>query len=112
MLCFIAGREVTVPAEEANAALRRAELLLAAGGNPHRRLELFGRAVTALAQDLDTPGRRAELVAGLDALAPDVSGLPGGSESLRVLRADADLAWQCYAAALLAEELASAELEE
>src|SRR5262245_7192980 len=32
MLCFLAGRRVTLAAEEANGAVRRAELLLAAGG--------------------------------------------------------------------------------
>ena len=109
MLCFIAGRAVTLPADEANAAVRRAELLLAAGGDPHRRLELYGRAVTALAGDLDTAGRRRELAEGLAALAPDVSDLRGGSESLRILLGDLDLAWQCYAAALLAEQLGSTE---
>jgi hypothetical protein len=112
MLCFIAGRQVTLPGEEANAAVRRAELLLAAGGDPHRRLELFGRAVTALARDLDAPDRRRELARGLGALASGVSGLRGGSESLRLLLADEHLAWQCYAAALLADELGSTEPEQ
>ena len=54
---------------ELHAALRRAELLLAAGGDPRRPLELYGRAVTALAEDLDDPPLRAELAAGLEALA-------------------------------------------
>ena len=35
---------------EANGALRRAELLLAAGGDPRRGLELVGRAVTSVAR--------------------------------------------------------------
>jgi hypothetical protein len=104
-LCFIAGRSVTLPAEEANAAVRRAELLLAAGGDPRRRLELYGRAVTALAGDLDTAGRRRELAEGLAALDADVTGLRGASESLRILLGDPGLAWQCFAASVLADEL-------
>ena len=35
--------------------MRRAELLLAAGGDPRRELELDGRAVTSVADDLDEP---------------------------------------------------------
>ena len=49
LLCFLAGRGVTTDEHELNAALRRSQLLLAAGGDPRRRLELYGRAVTALA---------------------------------------------------------------
>ena len=103
MLCFVAGRDVTVPAEETNAAVRRAELLLAAGGDPRRGLELYGRAVTALARDLDTMPRRGELAQGLAALVPELADLRGASESLRILLDDPDLAWQCFAAAVLAD---------
>ena len=105
MLSFLAGRNVELDAAEANAAVRRAELLLVTGGDPRRRLELYGRATSAIARDLDAPERRAELAAGLAALEEHVTGLRAASEALRVLRADPDLAWQCYAAALLAEEL-------
>ena len=65
LLCFLAGRDVALDAHELGAALRRSELLLAAGGDPRRPLELHGRAVTALAEDLDEPERRAQLAAGL-----------------------------------------------
>lgn len=106
MLCFFAGRAVEVDEDELNAAVRRAELLLAAGGDPRRRLDPFGRAATALADDLDTPGRRAQLGKGLDALVADVRGLRGARESLELLRADIDLAWKAYATSLLAEALA------
>ena len=109
LLCFLAGRGVTPDPHELHAALRRAELLLAAGGDPRRPLELYGRAVTALAEDLDDPPLRAELAAGLDALAPEVEGLRGATEALRLLRRDDDLAWQCYAMSLLAEHLADEE---
>jgi hypothetical protein len=106
MLCFFAGRHVVVDEDELNAAVRRAELLLAAGGDPRRRLDLFGRAVTALADDLDAPERRAQLETGLAALAPEVAGLRGARESLALLRSDPDLAWRAYATSLLAEALA------
>jgi hypothetical protein len=106
MLCFFAGRGVNVDDAELNAAIRRAELLLATGGDPRRRLDPFGRAVTAVADDLDTPARRAQLLAGLDALVSEVDGLRGAGESLALLRSDADLAWKAYATSLLAEALA------
>ena len=106
MLCFLAGRNVTVEDDELNAAVRRAELLLAAGGDPHRPLDPFGRAATALADDLDTPERRAELYAGLEVIRTDVEGLSGARESLGLLLSDADLAWRVYATSLIAEALA------
>jgi len=109
LLCFLAGQSVTVDAAELHAALRRSELLLAAGGDPRRSLELYGRAVTALADDLDDASLRAELAAGLVALQPELEGLRGATEALRLLGRDGDLAWQCYAMSLLAEHLADEE---
>jgi hypothetical protein len=85
--------------------VRRAELLLAAGGDPRRRLDLYGRAVTAVAHDLDDPRARNALLGGLQALEPEVDGLRGAEEAVRLLANDADLAWQCFAAALLADAL-------
>jgi hypothetical protein len=107
LLCFLAGRDVDLDLEEANGALRRAELLLASGGDPRRKLDLYGRAVTAVAHDLDTTERRRQLTAGLEALERETGELPDASQALRLLLADADLAWQCFAGALLAEELGS-----
>ena len=109
LLCFLAGREVGLDEHELHAAIRRAELLLATGGDPRRPLELYGRAVTALATDLDDPALRAQLAGGLDALRMETKGLRGAGEALRLLRRDGDLAWQCFAMALLAEELAGEE---
>lgn len=106
MLCFFAGRSVAIGDDELRAAIRRAELLLAAGGDPHRPLDPFGRAVTALADDLDSDERRLELRAGLESLAGDVAGLRGAREALTLLLADGDLAWNAYATSLLAEALA------
>jgi hypothetical protein len=81
-------------------------LLLAAGGDPHRNLELDGRAVVALADDLDSAPRREELVSGLQAVvdaAPDLEVLQATADELL---ADADLAWRSFACSLLVEELA------
>jgi hypothetical protein len=105
LVCFVAGRSVELDAEVLNAALRRAELLLATGGDPHRALELYGRAVTALARDLDSPTARAQLRAGLEALQDDVAGVRGAAEAVRLLLGDPDLAWQSFALARPAEEL-------
>jgi len=109
LLCFLAGRRLDLEGAGLHAALRRAELLLAAGGNPRRPLELYGRAVTALAEDLDDPILRSELAAGLASLEPEIDGLRGATEALRLLGRDGDLAWQCYAMSLLAEHLADEE---
>jgi hypothetical protein len=106
VVCFLAGREVELDEAELNATLRRAELLLAAGGDPHRELEPYGRAVSAVARDLDSTAARARLRAGLESLQAEAEGLRGIGEALRVLLADGDLAWQCFALSLLAEALA------
>ncbi len=86
-------------------ALRRAMLLLAAGGDPHRELELDGRAVGALAAELDRPERRAEVSRGLEALRAEAAGLATVTRALDELLLDADLAWRAYVCALLADEL-------
>ena len=106
-LAFVAGQRVELDDDTKNAAVRRAELLLAAGGDPHRPLDLYGRAASALAADLDSPDARASLAAGLAELEPHTRGLRGAGEALRLLRADPDLAWQSYAASVLADELGS-----
>lgn len=106
VLCFLAGRDVGLDPAEVNAALRRAQLLLATGGDPRRDLDLYGRAVGSLAADLDAPEARERLRAGLRALQPETKGLRGAGEALRLLLLDEDLAWRSYACGLLAEELA------
>ena len=108
LLCFLAGRSVTLDESDVNAALRRAELLLAAGGDPHRPLELHGRAVSALAEDLFEPERRSELDAGLASLDVDGESFPSTAETVAALRGDDDLSWQYFAMALLAEALSDA----
>jgi hypothetical protein len=104
-LAWLAGQEVAHDADELKAALRRAELLLAAGGDPHRELELDGRAVLAVAEDLDRPEARDAFEDALARLAAGTEGLPAVSGGLARLRAQPDLAWQSYAGALLAEAI-------
>jgi hypothetical protein len=104
-LALVAGQDLTLDAAELGPALRRAMLLLATGGDPHRELELDGRAVTALAAELDTPERRAEISRGLEGLRGDADGLVSVSPALDELLLDASLAWRAYACALLAGEL-------
>ena len=105
-LAELAADGIGLAEDERNGAARRAVLLLAAGGDPHRELELDGRAVSALADDLDGPARREALAAGLDRLAGEAAGLPALAAALSALRADPELAWRSFAAALLADELA------
>jgi len=106
-LALVAGSEIELPEDELNAALRRSLLLLAAGGDPQRELELHGRAVTALAADLDVPARRRQLAERLATLRPPAAGLSLVEGALARLLADGDLAWQAFACAVLARELGS-----
>jgi hypothetical protein len=105
LLAFVAGREVELPEDELRPARRRAMLVLAAGGDPHRELEIDSRAVLVLARDLDSPQRRQALRAGLVALRAEAGGLEQVSGVLDELEADADVAWRAFACSLLAEEL-------
>jgi hypothetical protein len=75
---------------ERNAAVRRALLVFAAGGDLHRDPTLDDPAVLELARDLDTPERREALLAASDELAA---------------LGDADLAWRAFACGLLADAL-------
>jgi hypothetical protein len=104
-LALLAARDFVIEPNELGPALRRAMLLLAAGGDPHRELDLDGRAVTALAAELDRAERRAEVSRGLEALRGDAAGLGNVGSALDELLLDAGLAWRAYACALLAEEL-------
>jgi hypothetical protein len=105
-VAFLAGADVTIPDEELNGARRRAVLLLASGGDPHRDLDLDGRAVQALASDLDSQPRREALASGLSAVADAAPDLEVLHSTIDELLADADLAWRSFACSLLVEELA------
>jgi hypothetical protein len=105
VLASVAGQEVQIDEGEAHGASRRALLLLAAGGDPDRGLDLNGRAVAALAEEVRTVDRQLALERGLDELKAQAKGLPHVSEALAALRATPDVAWRAYACSLLAEEL-------
>jgi len=105
VLAYIAGRSVELDDAELNGARRRALLLVAAGGDPHRELEVDDRAVKAIAADLYTQERRDELARSIDELVLRVRDLPTAREAAVFLAGDVDLAWRLFALALLAEEL-------
>jgi hypothetical protein len=106
VLAYVAGASVEIGEPELNGARRRALLLVAAGGDPHRDLDVDDRAVKAIAADLFTDDRRAQLARGIDALALRVRDLPTARDGVLFLAGDVDLAWRLYALGLLAEELA------
>lgn len=105
VLASVAGQEVRIDEHEEHGASRRALLLLTAGGDPDRGLDLNGRAVTALADEVRTVDRQLALERGLDELKAEAKGLAHVSEALTALRATPDVAWRAYACSLLAEEL-------
>ena len=105
VVAYLAGQSVDLDEEELNGARRRALLLVAAGGDPHRELEVDDRAVKALAVDLYSDERRDELARALDAIVLRVRDLPTTREAAIFLAGDVDLAWRLFALALLAEEL-------
>jgi hypothetical protein len=105
-LAWLVQDEVGIDEGALNAARRRAMFVLAAGGDPHRELDYDSVAAERLADELDTPERRAALAAGLDGLRPEAEGLPAVTEALDLLRSQPDLAWRSLALALLADELA------
>lgn len=106
MLVWLVLDQVPMDDAELKAARRRAMLVLAAGGDPHRELALGDVAVERLAAELDRPERRAALTAALGGLAGDAAGLPAVTGMLATLLDDPELAWRTYALALLADELA------
>ena len=105
VLASVAGQEVQIDEDEEHGASRRALVLLTAGGDPDRGLDLNGRAVTALADEVRTVDRQLALERGLDELKAEAKGLAHVSEALTALRATPDVAWRAYACSLLAEEL-------
>ena len=104
-LMLLAGQDVEIDEDELRGARRRSVELLAAGGDPRRGLDPEGRAVAALAGDLDQPERRAALAEGLASISPVVAGMPQLTRRLDTLVADEALAWRWFACTLLAEEL-------
>lgn len=104
-IALVAAEHVGFDAEALGAAVRRALLVLASGGDLRRELALDDRAVTSLASDLDDPTRRAELESALQGLRAHTGDLPAASSALQALLDDPDRAWKGLAAAVLADEL-------
>ena len=104
-IAWLAGQQLELDEDELKAALRRAELLLATGGDPRRELDLDDRAVAAVAADLDVDGARERLEDALARLTADSEGLAAVSDGLARLRSQPELAWQCFAYALLADAI-------
>lgn len=109
VLASVAGADVPLEREEARGAARRALFLLTAGGDPSRGLDLDGRAVSALADDLRTVDRQLALEQGILELRAQAKGLPHVSEAVHALADAPDVAWRAYAASLLAEQLGGEE---
>jgi len=105
----VAGADVPIEPDQIHAAARRALFLLAAGGDPERGLDLDGRAVAAMAEELRAVDRQLALEQGLVTLRLQVQGLPHASEAVHGLIHAPDVAWRAYAAGLLAEELGGVE---
>jgi hypothetical protein len=104
-LALLAAPELDLDGTELQPALRRALLLLAAGGDPHRDLELDGRAVQALATELERPERSELVERGVASLRLEADTTPFVASALDELLAVPGLAWRAYACALLADEL-------
>jgi hypothetical protein len=105
-ICFVAGRSVTIDPDQLNSALRRAVVVRAVGGDPHRELTIDEDAVVRLAEELDATERREQLQLGLAALRDLGRGRPEVEETIVTLIAAPDLSWRAFCAGLLADELA------
>jgi len=104
-LMLLAGQSVSLDEAELRGATRRSIEILASGGDPRRELDPDGRAVTALANDLDAPERRVALGEGIASVRELLDGLPKLTGRLDALARDEALAWRWFACTLLAEEL-------
>jgi hypothetical protein len=105
-LAFVAGQGVALDEPELAAALRRALLLRATGGDPHRDLELNETSVTRLAEELDAPERRERLQVELASLRGLGAERPAVAGAIVELLSSPELSWRCFAASRIAAELA------
>ncbi|HEU4943434.1 MAG TPA: hypothetical protein VFT18_09215 [Gaiellaceae bacterium] len=105
MLALVALERVSFDPDALSAAVRRALLVLASGGDLRRDLSLDDRAVAGLAEDVDDPARRAELADALRELRTAADDLSAAAAALDGLVGDPDRAWLALATAILADEL-------
>jgi hypothetical protein len=105
VLATVAGANVHLDEDETRGAGRRALLLLSTGGDPGRGLDLHGRAVSAMADDLRTVDRQIALEDGIKELRIQAEGLAHVSEAIHGLVEAPDVAWRAYVAGVLAQEL-------
>jgi hypothetical protein len=105
VLATVAGGNVHLDEDETRGAARRALLLLSTGGDPGRGLDLHGRAVSAMADDLRTVDRQIALEDGVKELRIQAEGLAHVSEAIHGLVEAPDVAWRAYVAGVLAQEL-------
>jgi len=103
-LAWLVSGSVPIEEDDLKAVRRRAMFVLAAGGDPHRELDLNSVAAERLAGELDAPERRQALARALAEL--ETAGLPNVSAAVSALLAEPDLAWRTFGLALLADELA------
>ena len=103
-LAWLVSGSVPIEEAELKAARRRAMFVLAAGGDPHRELDLNSVAAERLAGELDAPERREALARALEGL--ETTGLSNVSAGVAALQAEPDLAWRSFGLALVADELA------
>ena len=74
VLTWLVLDDVDLDPAERKAALRRAMLVLAAGGDPHREIDHNTVAAIRLAEELDSPARRESLARALAALGKQAKG--------------------------------------
>jgi hypothetical protein len=94
-----------IPEDELNEALRRALVVRAVEGSPQREVTLEEEAVVRLAEELDSPERRATLRRELESLRGGDGFGRGAAAALETLLVDDGFAWRCFAAGCLAAEL-------
>lgn len=106
-VAVVAARSVEIDDAELRAARRRALLILATGGDPHREIDFDGVALRRLASELERPERRGQLEAALAQIRDSASDLPAVRGAAEALIEDSDFAWRLFAVSVLVDEFAA-----
>jgi len=104
-LALVAGQTIEIDEDELQGAVKRSLLVLAAGGDPTRGIDLGGRGVETIAEDLDSPFRRKLLMEGLEGIRTRAEQRESLREVLVELEADPEIAWRAFSAARMVELL-------